>query len=111
MPTVAECELAFHTLAERLAANSAARGRSSLDRSLSCSLPDIGVIFGARLHNGTLVDIRQVERAVANVKLTMTSDDLVQLVAGELKFGSAWASGRVKVDAGLFDLIRLRSIF
>jgi alkyl sulfatase BDS1-like metallo-beta-lactamase superfamily hydrolase len=112
MASVEECEQAFHALADRLAAaDPAARKQNSLDRSLSCTVSDIDIIFGARLHDGLLTDIRQVDTPDAEVKLKLSSDDLVQLVAGELKFASAWAGGRVKVDARVFDLIKLRSIF
>jgi hypothetical protein len=34
----------------------------------------------------------------------------VALVAGELNFGRAWATGRVKVGASVFDLMKLRSL-
>lgn len=40
----------------------------------------------------------------------MTGDDLVALVAGELNFARAWGSGRVKLEAGLRDLLRLRKL-
>jgi alkyl sulfatase BDS1-like metallo-beta-lactamase superfamily hydrolase len=112
MATAEESERAFHTLADRLAATDPdTRKRNSLDRTLSCTLPDIGVIFGARLKDGLLTDIRQVEKADGEVKLTLSSDDLVQLVDGDLKFASAWANGRIKIDARVFDLIKMRSIF
>lgn len=109
MATADECEQAFHTLAERLAASD--QGKNALDRSLSCRLTDIDTIFGAQLKDGRLTDIRRVDKPDAQIKLAMSSDDLVKFVAGELKFASAWAAGRVKVDARVFDLIKLRSIF
>jgi putative sterol carrier protein len=40
----------------------------------------------------------------------MTSDDLVALTEGDLNFGSAWMSGRVKLEAGLRDVLRLRKL-
>jgi putative sterol carrier protein len=46
----------------------------------------------------------------ADIRLTMNSDDLLALTDGQLNFGSAWASGRVKLEAGLRDLLRLRKI-
>ena len=46
----------------------------------------------------------------ADIRLTMTSDDLVALTDGELSFGTAWACGRVKLEAGLRDLLRLRKL-
>ena len=112
MATVAECEQAFATLADRLAgADPEARRRNSFDRTISCRLTDLDVIFAAQLKDGLLTDIRQVEDANAQVKLAMSSDDLVKLVDKELNLASAWTSGRVKIDARVFDLIKLRSVF
>lgn len=112
MATVEECDSAFRALAQRLSAADPGK-RHDLDRILSCSLPDLGVVFAGHLHDGELSDIRQVEsakQAKAQVKLTMSSDDLLELVAGRLKFTGAWASGRVKIDASVLDLLKLRSI-
>ena len=112
MATAEQCEKAFRALADRLAsADAETRKNSSLDRSLSCSLPDIGVVFGARLKDGRLEDIRQVDSPDAQVKLSMSSDDLLRIVDGELNFASAWANGKVKIDARVLDLIKMRSIF
>ena len=112
MASPEECERAFHALADRLAAvDPADRKHTSLDRSLSCTLKDLDVIFGARLHNGELTDIHRVDTADAQVKLKMTSDDLVAMTDGDLNFAKAWSSGRVKIDASVFDLLKLRSIF
>jgi hypothetical protein len=41
----------------------------------------------------------------------MSSDDLIKLVDQRLNLASAWTSGRVKIDARVFDLIKLRSVF
>ena len=46
----------------------------------------------------------------AQVRLTVGSDDLVALTDGELDFGRAWLSGRVKVEASVRDLLKLRSM-
>src|SRR5215469_12682974 len=113
MASVEECALAFHALAARLAsADPAARKRADFDRTLSCALRDLDVTFAGRLRDGELTDIRQVDAdAKAQVRMSMSSDDLVALVAGKLNMGSAWASGRVRIDAGVLDLLRLRAIF
>jgi hypothetical protein len=111
MATVEECAAAMHRLADRMhGMDEDARGRTMLDRSVSCHLRDLGVTFGARLRDGTLQDIRQVAAADGQIRLTMTSDDLLELVDGSLHFGKAWASGRVKVHASLFDLLKLRTM-
>jgi len=112
MASVEECERAFHDLAAKLSgADQAARKKASFDRSLTCTLPDLKVIFAGQLRDGQLLDIRQVDEADAQVRMTMTSDDLIELVAGELSMGSAWATGRIKIDASVFDLLKLRSVF
>jgi alkyl sulfatase BDS1-like metallo-beta-lactamase superfamily hydrolase len=112
MATVEECDQALHALADRLAATDAeTRNRSALDRSLSCTLTDLDVVFGGQLRDGLLIDIRQVDSPNAQVQLRLSSDDLVALVDGTLKFAPAFASGRVKIDARVLDMIKLRSIF
>lgn len=112
MATIAECEQAFHALAERLGtADRSTRKKASFDRTLSCRLTDLAVIFAGRLRDGSLTEIRQVDERDAQVRMSMTSDDLLKLVAGELNMASAWASGRVKIDASVLDLLKLRSIF
>ncbi|MCW2644006.1 MAG: hypothetical protein QOF87_87 [Pseudonocardiales bacterium] len=112
MASVEECERAFHGLAAKLAgADPDSRRKASFDRSLTCTLRDLKVIFAGQLRDGELINIRQVDKSDGQVKMTMTSDDLLKLVAGDLPMGSAWASGRVKIDASVFDLLKLRSIF
>jgi hypothetical protein len=112
MATVAECEKAMHELAARLAgADADHRRKADLDRTLSCTLRDLKVTFVGHLHDGQLDDIRQVESAAAQVRLTLSSDDLLKLVAGDLDVGRAMVSGRLRIYAGVVDLLKLRSIF
>lgn len=110
MATVEECEAAMHKLAERLRSPDAAQTRGKmLDRSITCHLLDLGVTFGGQLRGGEMHDIRAVAAPDGQIKLAMTSDDLLTLVDGQLSFAKAWASGRLKVDASVFDLLKLRS--
>ena len=110
MATVEECEAAMHQLAERLRSPDASDTRGKmLDRSISCRLTDLGVTFAGQLRGGEIVDIRQVATPNGQIKLATASDDLIALVDGRLNFAKAWASGRLKVDASVFDLLKLRS--
>ncbi|HEY0359918.1 MAG TPA: alkyl sulfatase C-terminal domain-containing protein [Mycobacteriales bacterium] len=111
MATVDECRQALERLAEQMSGtNGDSRKGPLLDRTLACHLTDLDVDFRGRLANGTLADIEQAPDPKAKIKLTTTSDDLVALMAGELNFASAWASGRLRVDASVFDLLKLRSL-
>ncbi|HEY8301245.1 MAG TPA: SCP2 sterol-binding domain-containing protein [Jatrophihabitans sp.] len=113
MASVEECDAAFRSLADRLAGADPDK-RTTLDRILACTLPDLGVTFTGHLHDGELTDITQADTdsaAKAQVTLTMSSDDLVDLVDGRMRFASAWATGKVKIDARMTDLLKLRSVF
>jgi putative sterol carrier protein len=107
--TEQQCDEALHALADRLAANGSGRSEG-FDRSLSCTIRDLGIVYTGRLKNGRLTDITQSKSREAQIKLTMSSDDLVALVDGTLKMASAWASGRVRVEAGVRDMLKLRTI-
>jgi hypothetical protein len=112
--TVEDCERALHELADRI--NGSGPHEHRFTRSLSCSLPDLGAMFTGQLNEGRLVDIarapdEQAEDERADIRLSMASDDLVELVAGRLNLASAWASGRVRINAGVMDMMRLRSLF
>jgi alkyl sulfatase BDS1-like metallo-beta-lactamase superfamily hydrolase len=109
--TVEQCELALQTLAARMAANTSAQRALDFDRSLSCTINDLKVIFTGRLKDGGLIDIARAAGRDAQVRLTLSSDDLVALVDGRLKMAAAWATGRVRIEAGVRDLLKLRSVF
>jgi putative sterol carrier protein len=109
--TLDDCLTALRGILGDLASNPAAAG---LDRSLSCRITDLDQVVVGRLSAGSVRDLQALpdgpDVAKADIRLTMTSDDLVALTAGELSFGPAWATGRVKLEAGLRDLLRLRKL-
>jgi hypothetical protein len=107
-----ECSIAIAKLAERLRGPDGQRAQG-FDRTVSAHITDLGLLFHARLHDGVLDDITAVdagEGPQAQVRLVMSSDDLLALAAGELSLGSAWLAGRVKVHASFPDLLRLRTM-
>lgn len=112
MADAQECEVAIAALASRLAGPGDQRAHG-LDRSVSAHVTDLSRTFRGHLHDGVLDDITSsdgADDAGAEIRLVLTSDDLVALAAGGLSLGSAWLSGRVKVHASFADLLRLRSI-
>jgi len=110
MASVVDCRAALEDLARRLSGADDHVKTHVLDRSLSCRVPDLDVVFFARLLDGELLDVTTDERPPAQIRLTVRSDDLIDLVEGRLHFAHAWATGRVKLDASLRDLLRLRSL-
>ena len=111
MATLDECMTALSGFVGKLAAAPAAQ---DLDRSVSCRLTDLGQVVAGRLARGSVHDMAAQPDGPAvpkaDIRLTMTSDDLLALTAGQLSFAPAWASGRVKLEAGLRDMLRLRSL-
>ncbi len=111
---MAECRRALRRLSDNLAAaDGDVRSAAALDRSLSCHIKDLDITFTGRLADGRIEVRDTVEgppREKAEIRLTMTGDDLVALVDGDLNFAKAWASGRVRLEAGLRDLLKLRSL-
>ncbi|HTJ31662.1 MAG TPA: SCP2 sterol-binding domain-containing protein [Dactylosporangium sp.] len=111
MATVDECRAALQKLAERLASNAAhAREKLDFDRTLACRVTDLDVAFHGRLSGGQIIDLTDGDDPRAKIKLTSSSDDLVELVNGRLNVMSAWTSGRIKIDAGMMDLLKLRKL-
>ncbi|THA79977.1 SCP2 sterol-binding domain-containing protein [Streptomyces sp. A0592] len=114
MATIQECREALDRLSDNLArAEDGVRGAAAFDRSLSCHITDLDQTFTGRLDGGRIrVDAVAPGPPVrkAEIRLAMTGDDLVALVAGELKFAKAWASGRIRLEAGFRDLLRLKSL-
>ncbi|WP_433888621.1 sterol-binding protein [Streptomyces sp. CA-111067] len=114
MATIEECRAALDRLSENMAtAEGGVRSAAAMDRSLSCRIKDLDITFVGRLAGGRITDVTTVPGVPsekAQIRLTMTGDDLVAMVGGELNFAKAWASGRVKLQAGLRDVVRLRSL-
>lgn len=111
MATAEQCRDALEALSARLAANAdQARTKLAWDRRLACHIRDLAVTFHGRLRDGQLDGWQDGDDPDAKLRLTVDSDDLVALVAGDLDFSKAWASGRVSVKAGMLDLIKLRGL-
>lgn len=112
MATLEQCQEALGDLAARLAgSDDSGRRRGSLDRTLACVVSDLATVFTGRLVDGELRDVTLGGSARgAQITLTVSSDDLVALTGGQLGFAGAWASGRLRIEASMMDLIRLRNL-
>ncbi|MEU6221887.1 SCP2 sterol-binding domain-containing protein [Streptomyces sp. NPDC047022] len=114
MATMEECRSALDKLSDNLAgAEGDVRDAAALNRSLSCRITDLDITFVGRLEDGrieVLDTIQGAPREKAQIRLAMAGDDLVAMVDGRLNFAKAWASGRVKLEAAVLDLFRLRKL-
>mgnify|MGYP003505452678 FL=1 len=107
-----DCRVVVHELAAKLGdVDPEARKKHIPDRTLQLTLLDLYVSFRGRLHDGELIDSEESEEtSKPNGRLVMSSDDLIALTNGDLNFAHAWATGRIRLDASLRDLLRLRKL-
>ena len=114
MATTEECRAALEKLSDNMRnAEGDVATAASMDRSVSCRITDLDVTFVGRMTGGRIVvrdTVQGPPKEKAQIRLTMAGDDLVALVNGELNFAKAWGAGRVKLEAGLRDLLQLRKL-
>jgi hypothetical protein len=113
MATAEECQQAFERLIGR---------QSELDpgdrdtffngRSFSCQVPDLDVTYVTRFgpSGADPVHLAAPGDPRADVRLTASSDTVVDLAGHVSAFPKAWLSGKVKVQASMRDLLRLRKL-
>jgi predicted lipid carrier protein YhbT len=107
----AECEKALRSLVDRLAdVDPEIRGRFVLDRTVSCKVSDLGRTWSARLCDDGLVGLTTDDESKAQIRLSVSSDDLVALVEGRQAFPSAFATGKLRVQASPMDMLRLTAL-
>jgi putative sterol carrier protein len=109
--TVEQCEQALQSLADRLAAvDEKTRSKYVVERTVSCRITDLDVVYRGQINGDGLTDVKQVDDPAAQVRLVTSSDDLLALAEGRLGVPSAWATGRLKIEASVLDLLKLRSL-
>ncbi len=115
MASVEDCERAIRDAVERLAAvDPDVRSRYAVERTVAVRVADLDVVFIGRLDEQGLQDVRTAvdtdEQAAAQLRLATSSDDLVALLGGRLAVPAAWATGRLRIEASVLDLLKLRSL-
>ena len=114
MASQTECERAVQSLVQRIAdLDPELRRKHAVTRTVSCRVPDLDLMFLATVDGHTLQGLRcspGTDSAGAQVRLTASSEDLVALLEGSLSPSTAWATGKLRVDASVLDLLRLRAL-
>ena len=111
MATADECRKALETLLGRIAEmDPADRAANFPDRTVSCRVPDLGLLFVTRLGPDGAGPVEEAAPGTppAQVRFTANSDDLVSIAGDPASFARAWLSGRLRVEGNVLDLLRLR---
>jgi len=113
MATVEECRKALENLTARISdMKPDDRATFLVDRTLSCTIPDLGVTFLTRLgpHGADPVREADSDDGAAQIRFTANSDVVVSIADDPKSFARAWVTGRLKVQGNVFDLLRLRKL-
>ena len=113
MATAEECRLALENLTGRIAEmDQEDREAYLVDRVISCKVSDLGVTFLTKIGPGGASPVREANGSEppAQVRFTAKSDDLVAIADDPASIGRAWLTGRLKVEASIWDILRLRKI-
>ena len=112
MATLEQCQQAVAALVDRLAeVDPDVRRKYAVERTVACRVRDLDIVFlGSFDEDGMLRELTTAERGEGQVKLSANSDDLIALIEGRLSVPTAWATGKLKIDASMLDLLKLRSL-
>jgi hypothetical protein len=111
MATAEECRNALEILLGRITGMDAAdRAANFPERTMSARVPDLGLLFITRVGPDGVDPVEEASPGTppAQVRFTANSDDLVSIAADPASFARAWITGKLKVEANIFDVLRLR---
>lgn len=112
MTSPEECRAALQKLAGRLSElNPEQREQYFGNRTISVAIPDLGVTYVTLLGAGD-DPVREAapDDPPADIRLTADSDEVAALAEQPMNIARAWMTGRVKIEASVKDLFRLRRL-
>ena len=112
MNSAEECRQALQKLAGRLSELSPAdRDAYFGNQTISVTIPDLGVTSATDLGAGD-APVREAAPGdpPADIRMTANSDEVVSLAESPMNIARAWVGGRVKIQASMKDLYRLRKL-
>jgi hypothetical protein len=112
MNSADECRAALQKLAGWLSELSPQeRDQYFANRTMSVTIPDLGVTYVTRLGAGD-DPVRDAAPGdpPADIRLTANSDEVLALAQQPMNIARAWMTRKIKIEASMKDLIRLRRL-
>ena len=112
MNSADECRAALQKLAGRLSELSPEeRDQYFANRTMSVTIPDLDVTYVTRLGVGDdpVRDAAPGEPP-ADIRLTANSDEVLALSQQPMNIARSWMTGKIKIEASMKDLFRLRRL-
>lgn len=112
MTSAEECRLALQKLAGRLTELTPAEREEYFgNRAVSVTIPDLNVTFVSVLGaGGDPVREAAPGEPPADIRITANSDEVISLCEQPMNIARAWVARRVKIEASVKDLFRLRRL-
>lgn len=113
MPSMQECRDALEKLTGRLSElDPQDRAAYFSGRSFTCRVPDLGVMFAARFGPDGVGRVQEADPGdpPADIRLTADSGAVMDLTADPARILRAWLAGRVKIQANMLYLLKLRKL-
>ena len=113
MATAEECRQALERLTGQIADMDPKDREAFLaDRQLSVDVTDLGITFLTHLRpdGASPITVANGSDGPAQVRFSVKSDDLVAIADDPGLFIRFWLTGRLKMQASVSDLLRLRKL-
>jgi hypothetical protein len=79
-------------------------------RTIEARCPDLDLVRYAEWRDGKLILLDDAPPRRPDIRISMRSEDLMAVARGDLPFGRAYAANKVRLDASMTDLLRLRAV-
>ncbi|MFP4149756.1 MAG: sterol-binding protein [Nitriliruptoraceae bacterium] len=110
MATLEQVEEVLLQLLRRLGTvDESARAMLPSQRLIEARCPDLDLVRHAQWRGGVIELLTDEPGRRPDIRLSVLSDDLLRIAAGDLPVSRAIASNRLRVDASMPDLLRLRA--
>jgi hypothetical protein len=111
MATVEEVDAVIGDLLGRLGqVDDSTRALLPANRLIEARCPDLDYVRHAEWRSGNLILLDDPPGGRPDIRISVRSDDLLAIVSGELPFSRAYTSNKVRLDASMTDLLRLRAV-
>jgi hypothetical protein len=111
MATVREVEAVLADLLARFGqVDPSTRSLLPSRRTIEARCPDLDLVRHAQWIDGELVVLEEPPPRRADIRVSVKSDDLMAIANGDMTFSRAYAANRIRLDASMTDLLRLRAM-
>lgn len=111
MASVEDVEVVLQELLERLEdVDDTTRALLPSKRTIEARCPDLDLTRFALWERGRIKPLGELPTTRPDIRISVRSDDLLAMASGDLTFSRAYTSSRIRLDASMSDLLRLRAL-